>query len=227
MRTSREQEQKVEKLEERLRCEQKEERQRGDKASTSEKEASKRAAELTWRLETANADIEASRLALATERERCKQLEASLKRSQEEVRNRGGEAGALTDLLAQAQRHANTLAEAQQQLSAQTVAQVGKEEQENRERLSHLKQKYEQKIAKLHRHLTEREAYERKLKGFIENEVNVLHHYNKELDHYCQWRRGKLPEPPLYPPHSQWSRLDSDKVEKRLLQNLRNLEAQF
>ncbi|CAE7785171.1 unnamed protein product [Symbiodinium sp. CCMP2592] len=57
---------------------------------------------------------------------------------------------------------------------------LSEEEQESRDHLGTLKQKYEQKIAKLHLHLSEREACERKLKGFIENEIDILHQYNKD-----------------------------------------------
>lgn len=44
-----------------------------------------------------------------------------------------------------------------------------------------------------YQHLCERDAYERKLKGFIENEVTALHEYNKELENVCRVRRSCAP----------------------------------
>merc|ERR1712224_305062 len=44
------------------------------------------------------------------------------------------------------------------------------------------KTKYEQKLSKLYRQLSEREAYENKLKAIIENEVDVLHQCKKDAE---------------------------------------------
>jgi len=191
------------KLEERL----SEEKNKREKVTLSEHEATKRASELTWRLEAANCEFESSRTALESERQRSALLKADLERNREdlnashdEVRRSGSEVAALAELLAQAQRHADTLVGAQRELTARVATKETKEDHENHDRLKHLKHKYEQKIAKLYRHLSDREAYEQRLKGFIENEVDVMHKYNRELDHYCQWRRGKLGEPLVPPP---------------------------
>ncbi|CAE8639274.1 unnamed protein product [Polarella glacialis] len=184
-----------------------------ERASVSEKEAQTRGTELTWRLEAANVEMETSRASLASERERCQQLEESLQRSQEEARRSGGEAGALAELLSQAQKHADALGQAQKLAKSKEG-----DDQENKDQISLLKQKYEQKIAKLYRHLSERESYEQKLKAFIENEVDVLHQYNKDLDHYCQLRKGGAPT---------LKGSTADKVERRLLRSLRNLDVRL
>jgi len=183
---------------------------RHNRIVASEKESQRRAAELTWRLEAANEEVEASRAALKSEKERCNQLQELLKDRQE---SKVADLTQLSDLITQAQEHARCLAQVQ--------AERGTANEEN-EPLKTLKQKYDLKISKLYQHLCDRDAYERKLKGFIENEVNVLHQYNKELEQYCQWRRGTFSDPP---------RLKSapapDKIGRRLLRNLQNLEDQF
>ncbi|CAJ1443515.1 unnamed protein product [Effrenium voratum] len=318
-----------------------------EKILSSEKELKKRAAELTWRLEAANKEVEACRASLTSERERCKELQ-KLSHQEAEAHSHLQHQGliSLSELLSQAQAHARLLAQAsvlnsgspkhccvlfflqppaqrrsefetpphlkivqfmkgqdcQVCLTSTFFAQCtsdpsgghrlstllpgsltrvrvpgdpckrrrggtsvgnrpyllielrvgasvcsGCQVFSNRdldtdcaerqvkaelggiskiefaaEDTGELKQKYEQKIAKLYQHLSEREAYERKLKGFIENEVHVLHQYNKELEHYCQWRRGAVPDPPtlLKPPIPA-----PDKVGRRLMRNLQNLEA--
>ncbi len=189
---------------------------RHNRIVASEKESQRRAAELTWRLEAANEEVEASRAALKSEKERCNQLQELLDRQeskQKDSKNDTKHLTQLSDLITQAQEHARCLAQVQ--------AERGTANEEN-EPLKSLKQKYDLKISKLYQHLCDRDAYERKLKGFIENEVNVLHQYNKELEQYCQWRRGTFPDPP---------RLKSapapDKIGRRLLRNLQNLEDQF
>jgi len=188
------------KLEERLG----EEKKKREKLTHGEHEATKRASELTWRLEAANCELESTRTALENERQRAASLTGDLERnrddlnaSQDEVRRSGSEVSKLAELLAQAQRHADSLADAQREMTARLST---KEDHDNRELLKHQKHKYEQKISKLYRHLSDREAYEQRLKGFIENEVDVMHKYNRELDNYCQGRRGKLGEPLVPPP---------------------------
>ncbi|CAJ1443518.1 unnamed protein product [Effrenium voratum] len=182
-----------------------------------EKELKKRAAELTWRLEAANKEVEACRASLTSERERCKELQ-KLSHQEAEAHSHLQHQGliSLSELLSQAQAHARLLAQVKAELGGISKIEFAAED------TGELKQKYEQKIAKLYQHLSEREAYERKLKGFIENEVHVLHQYNKELEHYCQWRRGAVPDPPtlLKPPIPA-----PDKVGRRLMRNLQNLEA--
>ena len=56
---------------------------RHNRIVASEKESQRRAAELTWRLEAANEEVEASRAALKSEKERCNQLQELLKDRQE------------------------------------------------------------------------------------------------------------------------------------------------
>ncbi|CAJ1443517.1 unnamed protein product [Effrenium voratum] len=185
--------------------------------NSGEKELKKRAAELTWRLEAANKEVEACRASLTSERERCKELQ-KLSHQEAEAHSHLQHQGliSLSELLSQAQAHARLLAQVKAELGGISKIEFAAED------TGELKQKYEQKIAKLYQHLSEREAYERKLKGFIENEVHVLHQYNKELEHYCQWRRGAVPDPPtlLKPPIPA-----PDKVGRRLMRNLQNLEA--
>eukprot|EP00438_Fugacium_kawagutii_P015815 Skav211374 [mRNA] locus=scaffold2406:55438:57222:+ [translate_table: standard] len=180
----------------------------------SEKESQKRAAELTWRLEAANEEVEQSRAALKSEQDRCKELQSLLDQRQQESRET--DLNQLSNLLAQAQAHATCLAQVQsERVSA-----------EENEPLKSLKLKYDQKISKLYQHLCERDAYERKLKGFIENEVSMLHQYNKELEQYCQWRRERLPDVPRLIKSAK-STPAADKIGRRLLRNLQNLEDQL
>eukprot|EP00439_Symbiodinium_sp_Y106_P049993 s5218_g6.t1 len=178
------------------------------KLAASAKEAQKRASELTWRLEAANKEVEGSR-------ERCKDLEQQLQQRDDKVRR--NDVNSLSDMLARAHRHAELLAKMQAELGRKSRV-LSEEEQESRDQLGTLKQKYEQKIAKLHLHLSEREACERKLKGFIENEIDILHQYNKELEDYCRWRRGGWLESACTASGPLPSK------GQRLLQKLQNLE---
>ena len=189
--------------------------ERNARLVANEKDSQKRAAELTWRLEAANEEVEASRAALKSEKERCKELQEMLDRSEQAHGGYTGEGqlSQLSELISQAQAHAKSLAQ---------VANRGASNEEN-EPLRSLKQKYDHKISKLYQHLSERDAYERKLKGFIENEVNVLHQYNKELEQYCQWRRERLPDVPRLLKAAPVP----DKIGRRLLRNLQNLEDQL
>lgn len=62
------------------------------------------------------------------------------------------------------------------------------------EAVSKLRRKYESKLSKLQRQLVERETYEQKLKGLLENEVGNVSRWQKELDrvHELQSAAGDL-----------------------------------
>jgi len=55
-------------------------------------------------------------------------------------------------------------------------------------RAKRLRNKYEQKLAKMSKQLSARQAYEGRLKAIIEAEADVLHEYNRELDGCCNRR---------------------------------------
>lgn len=187
------------------------------KSFEGQSEANSQLAELTWRLEAVNGELERSHAAAYAEKERCRHLEELLRRSEAQLTAaltaRPLEVAAantvskevaadMAKVLAQAQRHAEELEKASEAAAA------------HQERL---KLKYEQKLDKMYRHVSSREAYERSLKAFIENEVDVLHKYNQELDIYCH-RRQVRPPPAIQDVAA--SRRAVDKVEKRILRNL-------
>jgi len=240
--------------------------------------------ELSWRLEVATQELERSRQDLHSEQERARVAQASSQRAEEtlsvtqdELRRRESEAGALMNMLSQAQRQAAEArhdadmrsaalekesrvktaeqgAALEQQL-AETSAKVREMEAEAskarraaeeaaeeriragaavlsakeselearaKAKVDHLKHKYEMKISKLYQRLGEREAHELRLRSLLENEVNVLHHYNRELDNCCHEGRGSR-----YYKKQAWEDLVvdrmkgmADKAERRILKGL-------
>jgi len=67
-------------------------------------------------------------------------------------------------------------------------------------KVERLRRKYRRNMAKMYQHLSEREAYEQKLKSYIEHEVGALQQYNQELEDYCRRRRWRrLPSRPPLP----------------------------
>merc|ERR1740121_1228645 len=92
-------------------------------------------------------------------------------------------------------------------------------------KIERLKQRYEQKMAKMYRHLSEREAYEHKLKLLIENEVSILHQYNRELDGQSRGRRATEWQPVALDEFvADRMRGMADKVEQRILHGLRRMD---
>lgn len=163
-------------------------------------EAQAQTAELTWRLEVANKELDRCRAGQTAERSRSLHLEERLRSFEEASQNlalhapipsRAAGPTAISEVAIQ-------LAQAKQQAEDA--------------RLLKMKQKYEQKIAKMYRHLSDRESHERSLKAFIENEVEVLHSYNQELDRYCRTRQGQAAD--------SWS-WSADKAWRRVERNMR------
>lgn len=88
-------------------------------------------------------------------------------------------------------------------------------------KIENIKTKYEQKMSKLYRHLSEREAYENKLKAVIENEVDVLHHSNSDLDHRSMKKLDRHAVEDYVVDRMAGM---ADKVERRILRSLRHPE---
>jgi len=84
-----------------------------------------------------------------------------------------------------------------------------------------LRRKYEDKMKSMCSRLADREAYEHHLKALIQNEVDVLHQYNRELDTHGQ-RLHQFEKEAVQDVVSNRMRGLADKVEKRVLRSLRH-----
>merc|ERR1719343_1660100 len=94
-------------------------------------------------------------------------------------------------------------------------------EERYEQKLEKLRRRYEEKIASLYQRLSDRETSERHLKALIQNEVDVLHQYNRELDHHGQ-RMQQFETEALQDVVAHRMRGLADKVERRILRSLRH-----
>jgi len=178
-----------------------------DVRSEARSDGQARSAALRSRLDAADRELERGRAALRAEEEKSRQMQDELRRSEDQARRRSEDADALADMLAQTQRHVAELElgrrEAEKTSASCTfrARDAEREQRANAElegKVERLRQKYRHNMAKMYRHLSEREAYEQKLKDYIENEVGVLRQYSHELEDYwrgrCSQRRSGAPQ---------------------------------
>lgn len=151
-------------------------------------------------LQTAERELERGRAALAREEEKARQMQTALRCSEDEARRRCDDASALADMLSQTQRHVAELEIGRREAEKTTVeaslrareAEAELRSSSNLEgKVERLRQKYRQNMAKMYRHLSEREAYEQRLKDYIEGEVGVLRMYSREMEDYWRSRCGR------------------------------------
>mmetsp|Transcript_48799 Transcript_48799/g.77761 ORF Transcript_48799/g.77761 Transcript_48799/m.77761 type:complete len:823 (-) Transcript_48799:127-2595(-) len=90
-------------------------------------------------------------------------------------------------------------------------------------RLEESKTKYEQKLSKLYRQLSERQAYEHKLKSVLKNEVDLLHEHDQELDAVNRGKQSKKVDRHLVEDFiADRMKGMAEKVERRVLRSLRH-----
>merc|ERR1712232_708170 len=89
------------------------------------------------------------------------------------------------------------------------------------QKVAKMRQKYEQKLVKMCRQLADRETYEQRLKSLLQNEVDVLHQYHRDLD-YQGDRLRALEADVVHTASKEGVRDVIDNVERRIMKNLRH-----
>lgn len=85
------------------------------------------------------------------------------------------------------------------------------------------KAKYEQKLSKLYRQLSEKQASEHKLKSVLKNEIDLLHQHDQEVDAYKAGRQSRKADKNLVEDFiADRMKGMAEKVERRVLRSLRH-----
>merc|ERR1712232_1505993 len=83
-----------------------------------------------------------------------------------------------------------------------------------------MRHKYEQKLVGMCRQLAERETYEHRLKSLLQDEVDILHEYNRDLDY--QGQRLRAFESDVAQNAATDNMRIVEDVERRIMKNIRH-----